>query len=54
MHTAVIKYKPTCIDFAPDDSEIAVSGDDKCVHVYALNGDSLSEKKVCIFMWCGN
>jgi len=46
VHTAALKFKPNCIALSHDDTEVAVGGDDKKVHVFSLAGDALTEKKV--------
>lgn len=39
-----VKYTPTSCAFSPDDSMLAVSGDDKKVHMYAVSGTKLEDK----------
>lgn len=45
VHTVALKFKPLAIDISPDNTELAVSGDDRKVHVFALKGDALEETR---------
>jgi len=39
--TKDVGYTPSAFAFAPDESEIAVGGDDNLIHIYKLNGRNL-------------
>ena len=46
VHSKDVAYTPTAFAFSPNESEIAVGGDDKNIHIYKLNGTSLGTETV--------
>ncbi|XP_050679446.1 actin-interacting protein 1 [Leptidea sinapis] len=38
-----VKYEPTCVSINPHNNHVAVGGDDSKVHIYRLEGSSLTE-----------
>ena len=44
--TLQVDYEPLCVAMMPDGSSVAVGGKNKSIHVYAVEGDALKEKKV--------
>jgi len=46
VQTKDVAYTPQGFAFSPDESEVAVGGDDKHIHVYKLNGTSLGAETV--------
>jgi WD40 repeat protein len=41
--TSEVSWDPTSVSFAPDGTEIAVGGEDKKVHLFAVDGNTLTE-----------
>jgi len=46
VHTKDVSYIPNAFAFSSDESEVAVGGDDKKIHVYKLQGESLGAETV--------
>lgn len=46
VHTKDVAYTPNAFAFSSDESEVAVGGDDKKIHVYKLSGDNLGAETV--------
>jgi WD40 repeat protein len=44
--TLNVNFQPTSVAISPDAHTVAVGGKDNKVHIYALNGDNLSETRV--------
>jgi WD40 repeat protein len=44
--TLNVSFQPTSVAISPDSRTVAVGGKDNKVHLYALNGDNLSETRV--------
>lgn len=43
VFTLPVTYKPTSVAFSQDDTEVAIGGDNKQVHRYTLDSDTLAE-----------
>jgi len=43
--TTELAFEPLCAAFSPDDTQLAVAGKDKVVHLYSISGDAPKETK---------